>query len=100
MNIRKMLRILLFSIFHLGLTVVFMIATAFQLRIIDIPNGGEAVWSQLIIPAVWGVLISPFVALCAILLPQDFIKNTQFAYLQFVINSIIWEFLLKSYLAS
>lgn len=73
-----------------------MIATAFQLRIIDIPDGGEAVWYQLIIPAVWGVLISPFVTLCAILLPQDFIKSTQFAYLQFIINSIIWGIFIEA----
>lgn len=90
MNVRKILRIILFSFAHFGLMLVFMIAAAFQLRIIDIPDGGEAAWYQLIIPAIWGILISPFVTLCSISLPKDFIKDTPFVYLQFIINSVIW----------
>lgn len=95
MNVWKMLRIILFSVSHFGLMFIFMIAAAFQLRIIDIPDGGEANWYQLIIPSIWGILISPFVTLCSVLLPKDFIKNTPFSYLQFIINSIIWGFFIE-----
>jgi hypothetical protein len=99
MNWKTAFKILFYSCLHLFVTLILIFAAAFQLRIIDYPDGGEATWTQLIIPGIATILISPILTGGGYILPKTITNNLYFFGTALIVNSMLWAYAIDKVIA-